>query len=103
MKIAFSTITCFFLSILVNAQLHQTSQFHRKTGWLCNETIILDSTGLFFNDWGCENELRVAYGKYSIKKAGVLQLRYLSLASLPPVAYMKQTVFRNDSLVEIRL
>jgi len=103
MKLTATTIIFYFFSVALHAQLQKTSHFHRKTGWLCNENIMLDSTGLFFQEWGCESDVRVTFGKYNLTKAGRLRLKFLPLDSIAPIAYIKQTDVAKDSVVKVSL
>jgi len=103
MKRTATMATAFLLHFCtVYGQLQKTATFYRKTGWLCSESILLDSTGLFFQEWGCESDVRVTFGKYNLTKAGRLSLKFMPLDSITPIAYRKHIDVSRDSIVEIR-
>jgi hypothetical protein len=104
MRLTAFKVTCLLLvSVFAHGQLRHTSHYFRKTGWLCGESIILDSAGLFFKESGCEGDQVVSFGKYRISKSGRLSVKFLPLDSIAPIRQVKQTDKVDDSLVTVRL
>lgn len=86
-----------------SAQIASTRKFVSSEGF-CRRTMYLDSSGLFFHEWGCEGRSNVSNGTYSIK-GNKIAFSYARLDSLPPVAKVIESRFANthDSLITITL
>lgn len=69
----------------------------------CSQTIILDSTGLFFNESGCEGRSNISFGKYKLGKDNKISFQYLPFDSIKPIAKIiqEEKAEENDSLVTI--
>lgn len=69
----------------------------------CSQTIILDSTGLFFQESGCESRSSISFGKYKLGKNNKISFEYLPFDSINPVAKIisEESVSETDSIITI--
>lgn len=69
----------------------------------CSQTIILDSTGLFFKESGCEGLSYISLGKYKLGKDNKVSFQYLPFDGIKPIAKIIQEENRNknDSIIDI--
>ena len=94
-------LATFFQS--VSAQVGRTMHFSSRNGMFCSQTMILDSTGLFFKESGCESRSSISFGKFKLGKDNKISFQYLPLDSIHPVAKIaeEETVKESDSLITI--
>lgn len=90
-------------SAKVTGQVKRTIRFSAKYGMFCSQTIILDSTGIFFNESGCEDRSNISFGIYKIAKNNKISLQYLPFDSLRPINKIveEQKAEENDSMITI--
>ncbi len=101
------TICLLLLTGLVSteakAQLKNSKVFQKWAGGLCDETIILDSTGYFFKERGCEGRSIISFGKYRVSKSNVVTFYSLPIDSLQPIRDIKRSGTSEDSTITITL
>jgi len=66
------------------AQVKRTKHFSSQDG-LCSRSFILDSTGYFFKEWGCEGKSRISFGRYKIDDKKNISLQFLPFDSILPI------------------
>jgi hypothetical protein len=92
-----------FATIEAKGQLVNSRQFGNWSGGLCDETIILDSTGYFFKERGCEGRSIISYGRYQLSKHNVIRFYSLPMDSLQPIREIKRYKSPGDSTLTITL
>jgi hypothetical protein len=96
---AFMLFTAF--SHGAHGQLKHTKYFSSQNGF-CSQTIILDSSGYFFKEWGCEGRSNISFGRYKVKRDNGLIFQFLPFDSLVPVGeVVRAKTADDDSLVTI--
>jgi hypothetical protein len=100
------SVTIFFLFALVHnlsAQTKRTMHFSMRNGAYCSQSMILDSSGLFFQESGCEGRSKISFGRYQMGKDNRISFVSLPFDSINPVAKIVEgeSVTENDSITTI--
>ncbi|TMI72800.1 MAG: hypothetical protein E6H09_09280 [Bacteroidetes bacterium] len=76
-----------------------------NSGFPCGASIILDNTGYFFKEHGCEETAYISFGRYKILRNGVVDFKYLTFDSMPPLREVRRSNIteKNDSVITIKL
>jgi hypothetical protein len=84
-------------------QVKKTMHFSSRDGMFCSQTMILDSSGLFFNVSGCEGRANISFGRYTLDRNNKISFQYLPFDSIKPVAKIiqEENAKANDSLITI--
>jgi hypothetical protein len=93
-------LSAFFLH--AKGQLKSTKHFSSQDG-LCSQSIILDSTGIFFKERGCEGRSTISFGKYTIYKNNDIHFQFLPFSDIKPISKIVKTKIAEpkDSFVVI--
>jgi hypothetical protein len=104
-RLLFASIVLLFGALLqnVSGQVKSTMHFSSRDGMFCSQTITLDSTGLFFQESGCESRSSISFGRYTLDKDNKISFQYLPFDSINPVARIteEESVNESDSLITI--
>lgn len=73
------------------SQGKRTMFYSKETPPFCSQTMILDSSGIFFHEGGCEGRSDISFGRYSINSDNILSFQYLSFDSISPVRKVIQS------------
>lgn len=91
-----------FLSSFAFGQTKRTQWYSKENG-LCSQTIIIDSSGYFFKEQGCEGNSTISFGRYKISKGNIISFYFLPFDSLPPIREIKRFKNTNDSTLTFTL
>jgi hypothetical protein len=96
----FFLLTSFSYSAL--GQLKHTKYYSSRNGF-CSQSIILDSNGYFFHEWGCEGRSNISFGKYKLGRNNIINFHFFPFDSITPIKEVVQlkSVGGKDSIVTI--
>ena len=77
-------------------QLKATRHYSFQDG-LCSKSVILDSAGYFFHEWGCEGRSNISFGKYRMGRDNIINFRFLPFDSIAPIKKVTQVTSKESS------
>src|SRR4029079_9901986 len=105
MKLSLSVLIILLTAISQSAvgQVKRTMHFSSKNGMFCSQTLILDSTGLFFYESGCEGSSNISFGKYKLDKDNKINFQFLPFDSINPInkIVLDSSANETDSLITL--
>jgi hypothetical protein len=94
-----TTILSLTFASISFGQLSKTHVFSVREGW-CSTTYIIDSTGKFCRERGCEGRSHISCGTYQLKEDKITFI-FNNFDSIPPVLKIVETSKLNDSTIKV--